>query len=385
MGAAPEVAVIEPISDEKLDVLVVDDDEVRHSTTRAHLDLAWSGRARTVHVKTGAEALALLERRSFDVCLLARQLGSSSGLEFLRQARAAGHDLPVIVVTADLTPQAAAEASEAGADDRVDVGRIGPDGLSHAIRFARTHRRIVRELRARNAELARAAQDKNVLLGMAAHDLRSPIGVIRGYTELLLEHPEELDAGEVAEVLCKIRTSCATMTELIDDLLDVSSIEAGTLVLRKMPCDLVALAREVMSAHEHMASAKDIRLSLVLAADPVPPVPADRARFEQVLANLVTNAIKYSNRGTEVTLRVDAPSAGEARVQVTDHGIGIAPDFVPKLFHPFARARRTGTSGEKSTGLGLAIAHRVVEAHGGRLEVQSQLGEGSTFSVTLPR
>ncbi|MFO0683377.1 MAG: hybrid sensor histidine kinase/response regulator [Sandaracinus sp.] len=376
--------MIEPHADEPLDVLVVDDDEHTHAKAREHLDAAWR-RARTVHAHSSAEALSLLERRTFDVCLLARHLGPDSGLDFLRHARAAGHDLPVIVVTSDLGRESAQEASEAGADDRLDVARVGSDVLAHAIRFARAHRQVVRELRTRNAELARSVREKNVLLGMAAHDLRSPIGVIRGYAELLIEHEGELEASEVAEMLEKIRGSCATMTELIDDLLDVSAIEAGTLVLRRTPCDVALLVRGVVADHERLAAAKDIRLSFESDAAAIPAVHLDRARFEQVLANLVTNAIKYSHRGKDVTVRVDAPSASEVRVAVRDRGIGIAPEFVPKLFHPFARARRTGTSGEKSTGLGLAIAQRVVEAHGGRLEVESQLGAGSTFTVTLPR
>lgn len=291
----------------------------------------------------------------------------------------------MIVVTPDVGRDGAQEASDAGADDRIDVARIGPDVLSHAIRFARAHRQVVRELRARNTELARSVREKNVLLGMAAHDLRSPIGVIRGYAELLLEHGSELEPSEVAEMLGKIRGSCATMTELIDDLLDVSAIEAGTLVLRKTACDVIAVVRGVVADHERLAAAKDIRLSFESDGTVIPALPLDRARFEQVLANLVTNAVKYSNRGKDVTVRVEAPSPSEVRVSVRDHGIGIAAEFVPKLFHPFARARRTGTSGEKSTGLGLAIAQRVVEAHGGRLEVASQLGAGSTFTVILPR
>lgn len=378
--------MIDPVSDEAIRVLVIDDDDSAHAHTRAHLDVAWSGRARTVHVRTGAEALAQLAEDSFDVCLLARALGAGeSGLDLLRRVRAAGHELPVIVVTADLSREGADEARAAGADDRLDPTRMGPEGLAHAIRFARAHRRVVRELQARNAELAAAAREKNVLLGMAAHDLRSPIGVIRGYTELLLDPESELAPAEVGEMLGKIRASCTSMTELIDDLLDVSAIEAGTLVLRKTPCDLALTVRGVLADHERMAAAKDIRLVFENEGTPLSPVLLDRARVEQVLANLVTNALKYSNRGTTVRARVEASGADAVRVSVIDHGIGIAPEFVPKLFHPFARARRTGTSGERSTGLGLAIAQRVVEAHGGRLDVESQLGAGSTFSMTLPR
>ncbi len=142
------------------------------------------------------------------------------------------------------------------------------------------------------------------------------------------------------------------------------------------------VATRVVEQHAAMADAKHIALQI--ESERAPRVSIDRERFEQVLVNLVANALKYSHRETHVVVRVARDGEHHVRVSVRDHGIGIAPEFLPRIFRPFARAQRTGTSGEKSTGLGLAIVQRVVEAHGGTIAVSSRLGEGSIFTVTLP-
>jgi signal transduction histidine kinase len=216
---------------------------------------------------------------------------------------------------------------------------------------------------------------------MAAHDLRNPLGVVLGYAEFLGSHLDELPAQEAKEILETMRGSCAHMTTLIDDLLDVSAIESGTLVLKPTLESPTDVATQVVAQRSPLAEAKNI--SLVLEAEPVPAIPLDRPRFEQVLDNLIGNAIKYSNAGTEVSVRVSA-DAERVRIAVQDHGIGIDPAFLPRLFRPFEKAQRAGTSGEKSTGLGLAIVQRVVNAHGGSITVESEVGQGSVFTVLLP-
>ncbi len=367
---------------DSLRVLVVDDDDVDALLLTENLAEGWRAPLRFSRARSGAEALAALQTEVFDLCLLDYRLGSESGITVLASIRVLTDELPVVVLTSAPAHEVDVAASEVGADDYLDKARLSPFVLEHSVRYARSHRSVLRQLRARNRELARLDREKNVLLGMAAHDLRNPIGVVRGYAEFLSAHLAEIDAAETLEILETMRSSCSQMSGLIDDLLDVSSIEAGTLILRRTSVDLAQLARDVIAQQATVADAK--KLSLELAAEELPMVSLDHARFEQVLSNLVSNAMKYSNAGAKVVVHLSRLDDAHVRVAVEDHGIGIAAEFLPRLFRPFQREQRAGTSGEKSTGLGLAIVKRVVEAHGGTISVRSQRGEGSTFTVELP-
>lgn len=234
----------------------------------------------------------------------------------------------------------------------------------------------------RTAELARINDEKNELLGMAVHDLRNPLAVVQGYVALLAEGLlGELRPAQV-EILGRIRGSTQFMLKLIDDLLAVSRIDAGRLELRCAEEELRPLLEEVVEANRIVASSKQIAVELGEVA-PLPPLVCDRFRLEQVLTNLVSNAIKFSESGTHVELgarRVDE----NVVIHVQDEGCGIDPRQLPHLFVAFGSAGASGTAGERSTGLGLAIARRMVEAHGGRIWAESRLGEGSRFCVALP-
>ncbi len=237
-------------------------------------------------------------------------------------------------------------------------------------------------LEASRSELAHLNEQKNRLLGMAAHDLRNPLAAIQAFAELL----EAADLGALTpkqlEVLRRIRSSSEHMLKLVNDLLDISKIEAGRLELERVPQDLVTVTREAVATCQLLASPKRITVELV-AADEVPMVSLDRTRIEQVLSNLIGNAIKFSHPGSAVEVSVRRRGS-EAQLCVRDHGRGIAPERLSTLFHEFATDGRPGTGGERATGLGLAIARRMVEAHGGRIWVTSDPGAGSCFCVALP-
>jgi two-component system sensor histidine kinase/response regulator len=168
-----------------------------------------------------------------------------------------------------------------------------------------------------------------------------------------------------------ILSSSGFMLRLLENLLDVSQIEAGELRLDRRPTDLAAVVARNVDLNRVVAAAKQIEVRL--RAD----------RMEQVLNNLVSNAVKFSRPGTAVEVRVER-RAGEVVLSVADQGEGIPPDEVDRLFKRFSRTSVRATGGEKSTGLGLVIAKQVVDGHGGRIWVESVVGEGSTFSVALP-
>lgn len=236
------------------------------------------------------------------------------------------------------------------------------------------------ELETRKIQLEELNQVKNRFLGIAAHDLRNPIGAINTYLELFLEG--EVDAHSEKRILLRMKKTVESMCGLIDDLLDIHRLEAGRLDLRLQPVDLELYLRDCHQAHEPLACAKSIALELELAPN-LPTVNMDPDRINQVLANLITNAIKFSHRATTIRI-VARPIAGEIEIAVIDQGQGIPEPDLPDLFKEFYRANVQPTAGEHGTGLGLAIAKRMVEAHHGRLGVRSKLGEGSTFTFTLP-
>jgi len=237
-----------------------------------------------------------------------------------------------------------------------------------------------RELAKKNAELEQLNREKNRFLGMAAHDLRNPLNAILAYSEILKEEDPASLGGEYQESVELIYHSSEFMLNLVEDLLDVSRIESGTLTLDYAPVDLVQFAERNLAVNRLLASRKEISLRLEAAA--LPPVWMDASKMQQVLNNLVSNALKFSPRGAEVLVGL-AQQGDSALIRVQDHGMGIAPEEQANLFKPFQRGKK-GSEGEKSTGLGLVIAKRVVEGHGGKLWLESEAGSGTTFFVGLP-
>lgn len=179
-----------------------------------------------------------------------------------------------------------------------------------------------------------------------------------------------------------IRDTSEFMLRMVNDLLDVATIEAGHLKLERQPGDLAALVMRSVALNLALAAQKDITVDCDLL-QPLPTIAFDRGEIEQVLNNLIGNAVKFSHQGTVVQIRASAEGS-VVTVAVRDQRQGIPPGDLPKLFEPFCRASVQATAGEQSTGLGLAIAHGIVEGHGGRMWVESEGGIGSPFSFTLP-
>jgi signal transduction histidine kinase len=237
-----------------------------------------------------------------------------------------------------------------------------------------------RKLAIKNAELERLNTLKNQFLGMAAHDLRNPLQNILFYSEFLRDGAETLNT-EQTEFINSIHSQSQYMSGLINDLLDVATIESGKLQLDLQPVDLVNLVKTNLNRNQLIAARKKITLNL--EADPIPMILLDAAKMEQVLDNLTTNAIKYSPLGSQVYIRLNT-SADEIILSVQDEGLGIPHAEMDRLFKPFQRTSVKSTAGEKSTGLGLVIVKRIVVGHGGRIWIESKTGSGSIFYVAIP-
>jgi signal transduction histidine kinase len=237
------------------------------------------------------------------------------------------------------------------------------------------------EIEKQNSELRELNQVKNRFLGMAAHDLRGPLGTIQLSAIVLQEMADELSPEESAGVLNEIVNQTGYMLNLLNELLDVTKIESGNLDLRWVKTPLTDFLTQAVERFAQVATAKNSRV--ILEDVPLVELWLDPMRLRQVIDNLISNAVKYSPPGSLV--RVGAVEKGRGwRVTVTDQGPGISESDRQNLFKEFAKLSARPTAGEKSIGLGLAITRRIVEAHGGQIGVDSVPGQGATFWFTLP-
>jgi signal transduction histidine kinase len=229
----------------------------------------------------------------------------------------------------------------------------------------------------KQARAAVAARDD--VLAVVSHDLGQPLSAIRIGTTLLLRTlpAEERDKGGWQHIEA-IRQSAEQMERLVNELLDVKRIEAGQLALDLEPVALMELISLVVTGVSPLLEAKSIQLHIEVGT--LPMVRADAQRLSQLLSNIIGNAVKFVQPNGQITIRAETTDAG-IHCSIADTGPGIAPDELPRVFDRFWRARGTGRAG---TGLGLAISKGIVEAHGGKIWVDSELGIGTTLHFTLP-
>lgn len=227
------------------------------------------------------------------------------------------------------------------------------------------------------AEARRAIQTRDDVLGVVAHDLRNPLGAILMQASLLRGPGGEQDRSQKAA--SSIERSARRMSRLIEDLLDVARLQGGRLSVEPVPVSAHQVISEAVHSHRPLAAAASLELQVDVAPE-LPEVRADRDRLLQILENLIGNAVKFTGPGGIVTVGA-APSAGAVLFWVADTGAGISAEDVPHVFDRFWQARKGQRRG---AGLGLPIARGLVEAHGGRIWVESTLGRGTTFFFTLP-
>ena len=239
-----------------------------------------------------------------------------------------------------------------------------------------------REMAKKNAELERLNALKNQFLGMAAHDLRNPLYLIMNFSEMLLEDTRAVLSPEQSGYLEKVIGTSKFMNQLVNDFLSVALIESGTFSLNLDVVDFSEIVKHVVALTG--IKARDKNIQLVVTQDPaLPRVIVDGPKIQQVLTNLVSNAIEHSYPASSVELRATYADP-EVIIEIEDHGVGIAEEDLEHLFNQVRKKQSPKTGGEKSTGLGLAISHKIVKAHNGEITVTSAVGQGSTFRVILP-
>jgi signal transduction histidine kinase len=239
-----------------------------------------------------------------------------------------------------------------------------------------------RELAVSHARLAELDQLKSDFLGNVSHELRTPLASVKGYVDNLLDGVTGPLSEKQQRCLARVRDQVDRLARMVSDLLDLTRIEAGKIELNPETLDVAAIIAGVAESLGPLAGERGIELRLVLR--PCPPVWGDADKLCQVLMNLVSNALKFSPRGTSVTLSA-GPEGGEAaRLAVRDRGAGIPPEDRERVFDKFYQMGRLDGERPAGSGLGLTIARHLVGLHGGRIWVEDAEGGGSTFVVVLP-
>jgi GAF domain-containing protein len=241
--------------------------------------------------------------------------------------------------------------------------------------------RLFDEIQDKSRQLEEASQHKSQFLANMSHELRTPLNAILGYTELMADGAYGEPSEKMLGILKRLESNGKHLLGLINDVLDLSKIEAGQLVLELSDYSVQDIAQTVRSTLEPLAADKKLAFKVEMAGE-LPPGHGDGRRLTQVLINLVGNAIKFTDAG-EVAIKAEAHN-GSFHVAVRDTGPGISSADQARLFQEFQQADNAITRKKGGTGLGLAISKRIIEMHGGRIWVESQPGQGSTFTFTLP-
>lgn len=393
-----------------LDILLVDDDAVdRMAICRAlaRADLA----VQVTEVNNAEEAIARLSSSSYDCVFLDYRLPEQDGLSLIRQWRAEGVTIPLVVLTGQGDEQIAVDLMKAGASDYLIKTRVSPDRLAlllrNAMRVYEAERREVsalaqlqqtnvllikqneelgdqrRYIEDQNLKLLEAYRVKSEFLATMSHELRTPLNAILGFSQILDSQSKGPLTSHQAEMVKRIFTNGKNLLNLVNDILDLSKLEAQRLTLTPTSVDLHGLVQSTLSDLRSLADYKALALESSLDLND-PMVTHDEHRLRQVLTNLVSNAIKFTDCG-QVRVGVTDTEPGQITLTVEDTGIGIAKEQLPHIFEAFRQVDQTIRRQRSGTGLGLAIVQSLVTVMGGTIAASSQPGQGTTFTVTLPR
>lgn len=330
-----------------------------------------------LRASSGAECLSIAELEVPDVIVLDIQMPDMDGFETLRRLRANHHTakIPVVFLTAAKSdPQSISEGILLGAEEFL-TKPIDVEELMARIRSIYRVSMMERELERVKAQFT----------AMLVHDLRNPLTVIKGSIEDIVQHHSKnasLDKDSLA-VLDTISASTGGILGLVNDLLDLSKYQAGQMQLDKKLLTIHEIVEGSLNLIGLQYRRKGIELVLDIPDD-LPRIKADQGKIEQVLNNLLSNALKFTGTGGKVTLRAAVTDPKFLTVSIADTGVGIPHEELPILFDHFRQASSAKQTSEKGSGLGLAICKLIVQAHGGDIAAKSEVNNGTIITFTLP-
>ena len=352
-------------------IIVVDDERVVLNSCRAIL----SERGYDIETALNSEeALRLMEDRAFDVALIDLKMPGMPGNELLHRIQEIRPETVNVIITGFATVETAVDAMKRGAFDYV-CKPFTPEELEVVVEKA-----VERRMLEQAADEAEREKERFILT--IYHQLKSPVGILQGYIKNLLKGVPAEEAERIA-ILDRCLKRAETLRQLLEDLLSLSRLQSGKLELKMEAINLDEVLRQTAEGYKVRAQEKDVSLDANLGGT-LPPVKGNREQLTHLFGNLVDNALTYNREGGAVVLTA-VPDDGEVRVQVSDTGIGISKADLPKIFDEFYRCQTEQSRAIPGTGLGLSIVKTIVEAHAGRIAIESEPGKGTTFSVWLPR
>jgi len=357
-------------------VLVIDDEEIARISCqrvlkREGIEVTLAG--------SGREGLDILMRERHDLVLVDLKMPEMDGVEVARRIRDYDPNIVTIIITGYATIESAVAVMKEGAYDYLPKP-FTPDELIIVVRRGLEKRRLDQESRALREE--KEAMERNFIT-MVTHQLRSPLAAIYQYIEVLLSDIGGERSGMQQEMLERIRERLNGLLELINDWLDLSRIQAGEIVHRLQSVPMSQCVDAALAGLELAAQEKQVKIITNIPSD-LPLVQVDPDTFREVLSNLIANAIKYNRPQGEVYIRA-LEDGDRVVVEVEDTGLGVDDKEIPFIFDQFYRSKAKEIREQQGTGVGLAIVQKIVRAHGGKIEVRSERGKGSTFSVYLNR
>jgi signal transduction histidine kinase len=361
-------------------ILICDDNEQnRYIVSKYLMEAGFS----VWEAATGQGAIDLVSRLP-DIVILDVQLPDMSGYEVCKwiKANPVTSSIPVMHVSATFVRGAdRVEGLDSGADAYL-TSPVEPPELIATIKALLRARRAEEEYRRANEQLLDAAQRKDQFLAMLGHELRNPLGPIRNAVHVIKK--SEKTNSTVLRASEMIERQVTHLARLVDDLLDVSRLSSGKILLRRRKMDVVRTVRLAIEDQRHAFSANDLSLEEALPAEPI-WIDADPDRVAQVMGNLLNNALKFTDSGGSVKVTLTVDSGDMVRITVKDTGIGMSSEMLSRLFEPFAQAESTLDRSRGGLGLGLALVKGVADLHGGSVQATSEgAGKGTEVSVLLP-
>jgi signal transduction histidine kinase len=368
---------------QKLKVLLVEDNAGDAELLRIAINRTKDApRMNLIHFEALRPAIQFISEHPVDLVILDLTLPDSTGMDSLRAIQSVAPELPVIVCTGWDDRSVAIQGIRSGAQDYLFKGSFDYASIVPTIDYAIERQKVRNAVEGNTRQIRKEAEFKKEILEVVAHDLRSPLAGVLLQLEGILNGQLIQDLSpEQRKIFQQMHNNCQQVFQLSSGLLDLESLKSKNF-LNFREVDLRPFIQKTFDSFGTWAGRKKIELKLQMSSN-FPKIMADPSRMAQALNNFISNAIKFSHEKTKVTVKVSVEGS-ECVISVRDQGQGIPKEDQSKLFCEFSRTRIRPTAGEESTGIGLAIVKRIIDAHGGRIWVKSSPGKGSTFAFAIP-
>ncbi len=381
------------VNENDYNLLVIDDEiEVTKSLVRQ-----FRRKYNVFAATSGQEALNIMDNNDIHVVISDQRMPGLTGVEFFSKVKEKYRDTLRLILTGYSDIQAVINAINKGQVYRYVTKPWIPNELDSIVKEAFEKYRLVmnnrmlmksleeanatleEKVRQRTRELEEINLQKNKYIGIVAHDLRNPIGVAKSFSVLLLEDYDNYSKNEHLEFIGIISERCSYSLNLMHTFLDISKIESGIFEIDLHKQNYISFLKKAIEQSEMLAKGKEQTIEF-LHPDHELIFDFDKDKLEQVIGNLLSNAIKYSQPNSHIIIDVSEEN-GSVFTKIIDQGQGISQHELDKIFNPYETTSTKATGNEKSTGLGLAIVKKIIEAHQGKITVESEVGKGTTFTI----